>query len=126
MSAFEIDELVDRCRESGKRYLEFVQIPTMSAGVFILPAGAMDDHSPHARDELYYVVQGRGVLQVRGEDSAVSAGSTMFVPAGIEHHFHTIVEELIMLVCFGGAGGEAQSATHAGKPFEREHEQEVD
>jgi quercetin dioxygenase-like cupin family protein len=105
MDAFEIDALIERCRRSERRYLEFVGLPTMSAGVFILPASGIDDHSPHARDELYYVVKGRGVLQVQGEDRAVSAGSTMFVSAGVEHHFHTIVEELVMLVFFGGEVG---------------------
>jgi len=77
----------------------------MSAGVFILPAGAVDDHQPHARDELYCVVQGRGVLQVQGEDREVRPGSSMFVPARVEHHFHSIAEELVLLVVFGGAAG---------------------
>ncbi len=74
----------------------------MSAGVFILLAGAVDDHQPHARDELYHVVKGRGVLQVQGVDRSVAEGSVVFVPAGVEHHFHTITEELTMLVFFGG------------------------
>jgi len=106
MDAFEIDDLIRRCRESGRRYLEFVQVPALSAGVFILPAGAVDDHQPHARDELYFVVQGRGVLQVQGGDREVHPGSSMFVPAMIEHHFHSIAEELVMLVIFGGEVGQ--------------------
>ena len=106
MNTFEIEKLIDRCRASGQRYLEFVQVPAMSAGVFILPAGGVDDHQPHARDELYFVVQGRGVLQVRGEDREVRQGSSMFVPAMVEHHFHSIAEELVMLVVFGGEVGE--------------------
>jgi quercetin dioxygenase-like cupin family protein len=103
MDTFEIERLIAQCRQSGGRYHEFVQRPTMSAGVFILPAGAVDDHQPHARDELYYVVRGHGILQVQGEDREVAAGSTMFVAAGVVHHFHSIVEELTMLVFFGGA-----------------------
>ena len=102
MVAFEIEELNATCRASGSRYHEFVQLPTMSAGVFILPAGAVDDHQPHARDELYHVVSGRGVLQVQGVDRDVGEGSVVFVAAGVEHHFHTITDELSMLVFFGG------------------------
>jgi quercetin dioxygenase-like cupin family protein len=105
MDAFEIDALIAACRNSGRRYLEFVQVPSLSSGVFILPAGAVDDHSPHARDELYHVVRGRGMLQVRGEDREVREGSVVFVPAGVEHHFHSIAQELVMLVFFGGEVG---------------------
>src|SRR5438132_1920377 len=105
MNAFEIDSLIEKCRDSGRRYLEFVNVPAMSAEVFILPAGAVDDHQPHARDELYFVVEGRGVLQVQGKDREVRTGSSMFVPAGVEHHFHSIAEELVMLVMFGGEVG---------------------
>src|SRR5262245_57134433 len=105
MDASEIRHLIDQCRKSGGRYLEFVNVPAMSAGVFILPAGAVDDHQPHARDELYFVVEGRGVLQVQGEDREVRRGSSMFVAAGVEHHFHSIAEELVMLVMFGGEVG---------------------
>src|SRR5687767_5820377 len=103
MHSFEIDALIDATPGSGRRYREFVQRPGMSAGIFILPAGAVDDHTPHERDELYYVVRGRGVLQVEGEDREVVPGSTVFVAAGVVHHFHSISEELVMLVFFGGA-----------------------
>ena len=102
MDAWEIDTLIAETAGDMRRYREFVQRPTMSAGIFILPAGSPDNHSPHDRDELYYVVRGRGTLQVAGEDRAVTVGSTMFVAAAVEHHFHSITEELVILVFFGG------------------------
>ena len=100
MDAYQIDNLIEACRRSGQRYLEFVRTPTMSAGLFRLPAGAIDDHEPHSRDELYHVVQGRGVLRVRDEDREVSPGSVVFVAAGVQHHFRSITEELAILVFF--------------------------
>jgi mannose-6-phosphate isomerase-like protein (cupin superfamily) len=102
MNAFEISELIAACRASGHRYHEFVQRPTMSAGIFILPTGAVDDHQPHNRDELYCILSGRGVLQVQGADHEVAEGRVVFVPAGVEHHFHSISDELTILVFFGG------------------------
>lgn len=102
MDAWEIGALIAANDGDTRRYREFVQRPSMSAGIFILPAGASDNHAPHDRDELYHVIRGRGTLQVAGEDRAVTAGSTMFVAAGVEHHFHSITEELVMLVFFGG------------------------
>ena len=53
---------------------------------------------PHTEDEVYYVVEGKGMIQVGAEDRTVAAGSTAFVGAGVEHRFHSIAEDLRILV----------------------------
>jgi mannose-6-phosphate isomerase-like protein (cupin superfamily) len=102
---------------SGKLYQEFLRVPAISAGVYILPAGATDPQKPHHEDELYYVVSGRARMRVgsrpqtaghpspNGEklDQEVSAGSVIFVAAEVEHRFYDIVEELVILVVFAPA-----------------------
>jgi mannose-6-phosphate isomerase-like protein (cupin superfamily) len=88
---------------ADKRYLEFLRIPAMSAGVYTLPAGGTDPQSPHEEDEMYYVVRGRARMKVAGEDQPVEAGSIIFVAANVEHRFHTIEEELVVLVFFAPA-----------------------
>jgi GNAT superfamily N-acetyltransferase len=40
---------------------------------------------------------------VGGEPRAVTAGSIIYVPAGVAHHFHSIVEDLSLLVFFAPA-----------------------
>jgi len=75
----------------------------MSAGLYVLPAGAADLQRPHHEDEIYYVIRGRGRFRAAGEDAAVSAGSVLFVAAEVEHHFYDIVEELTVLVMFAPA-----------------------
>ena len=87
----------------AKPYLEFLRLPAMSAGLYVLPAGGADSQSPHHEDELYYVVRGRAFLRVGSEDQPVSAGSLIFVPANLEHRFHDIQEELAVLVLFAPA-----------------------
>ncbi|HXR16876.1 MAG TPA: cupin domain-containing protein [Terriglobales bacterium] len=94
----------DECRQqAGKRYSEFLRIPAMSAGLYVLPAGGVDPQSPHKEDEMYYVVRGRARMQAGSEDQAVSEGSIIFVGAGVEHRFHDITEELKVLVFFAPA-----------------------
>jgi mannose-6-phosphate isomerase-like protein (cupin superfamily) len=92
---------------SGKLYREFLRIPAMSAGVYVLPAGSSDPQKPHHEDELYYVVRGRARMRVgskeSGEDQPVSAGSVIFVAAEVEHRFYDIAEELVVLVFFAPA-----------------------
>jgi mannose-6-phosphate isomerase-like protein (cupin superfamily) len=87
----------------GKPYQEFLRVPAMSAGLYVLAAGATDLQRPHHEDEMYYVVRGRGHFKADTEDCEVSAGSVIFVAAEVEHHFHDIREELTVLVFFAPA-----------------------
>jgi mannose-6-phosphate isomerase-like protein (cupin superfamily) len=98
-----IDELEGRRQQAGKSYLEFLRIPAMSAGLYTLPAGSADPQKPHQQDEMYYVVRGRARMRVGSNDQPVGAGSVIFVAAEVEHRFHDIAEELIVLVFFAPA-----------------------
>lgn len=89
--------------QAGKLYQEFVRVPALSAGVYVLPAGATDPQKPHKEDELYYVVRGRAHMRVGTEEQVVKTGSVIFVAAGVEHLFFDISEELEVLVFFAPA-----------------------
>jgi mannose-6-phosphate isomerase-like protein (cupin superfamily) len=88
---------------AGKLYQEFLRVPALSAGVYVLGAGATDPQKPHKQDEVYYVVRGRAKMRVSSEEHVVKAGSVIFVPAGVEHVFFDISEELEVLVFFAPA-----------------------
>ena len=75
----------------------------MSAGIYVLPAGATDLQKPHREDELYYIIRGRAHMQIGSEHQEVQAGSLIFVEALREHHFYDIAEELEALVFFAPA-----------------------
>ena len=95
---------VDRQRaQSGKLYHEFLRVPAMSAGFYVLPAGGTDHQKPHREDEIYYVVRGRARFKAGFEDREVSGGSVIFVAAEIGHRFYDITEELEVLVFFAPA-----------------------
>jgi len=95
---------IDAQRASGnKRYQEFLRVPAMSAGLYVLPAGATDPQRPHHEDEMYYVVRGRARFRAEEEDREVAAGTVLFVAAEVEHRFHDIKEELAVLVFFAPA-----------------------
>ena len=95
---------IDRERaRSGKQYREFVRVPAMSAGLYVLAAGGSDLQRPHHEDEIYYVVRGRGRFKADQEDREVSPGSVIFVAAEVEHRFYDVTEELAVLVFFAPA-----------------------
>jgi len=89
--------------ESGKQYREFLRVPAMSAGVYVVAAGGTDSQKPHHEDEIYYVIRGRARFEADKEDREVSAGSVIFVAAHVGHRFYDITEELAVLVFFAPA-----------------------
>lgn len=99
----DIDEIEKQRVQSGKMYRQFLRVPAMSAGLYVLSAGAKDVQRPHHEDEIYYVIRGKGRFHVGDEDRAVSAGSVLFVAAEVEHRFYDITEELTVLVFFAPA-----------------------
>ena len=72
-------------------------------GLYQLPAGGTDPQSPHTEDEVYYVVSGAAKIKVADEDRAVQAGSIVYVAKKLEHRFHSIEEDLTVLVFFAPA-----------------------
>jgi mannose-6-phosphate isomerase-like protein (cupin superfamily) len=104
-AVWDVAGLDERRRTTGRPYLEFLSVPDLSAGLYVLEAGEEDRQQPHTEDEIYAVVAGRGRLRMGDEDVAVEPGSVAFVAAGVEHRFHDITERLTILVAFGPAEG---------------------
>jgi quercetin dioxygenase-like cupin family protein len=103
MEAYDLARLLSS--PSEEPYLEFLRVPSLSVGLYALPAGAADLQEPHTEDEVYHVVGGRARIQVGAEDRAVEAGTVVFVEAGVEHRFYAIEEDLKVLVFFAPAEG---------------------
>jgi mannose-6-phosphate isomerase-like protein (cupin superfamily) len=103
MTSFELRTVLEKHRTSGRPYLEFLRVPAISMGIYKVPAGGVDRQEPHAEDEVYLVLEGRGRFVIGEEDSAVEAGHLLFVPARMPHRFHDISEDLVLLVFFAPA-----------------------
>lgn len=105
LEAFRFDELAAEMATAGQGWRTFLDRPSLYAGVYRLEAGAADGQSPHAEDEVYWVVRGRAVLEVDGERTEARAGAILFVAAGAEHRFVEIDEDLELLVFFSRGPG---------------------
>ncbi len=103
MDAFELNGLLRERAASGRLYHEFIRTHDLSVGVYVLAAGGADPQGPHTEDEVYHVVSGRARIRVGDDDRPVEAGSIVFVGADVEHRFHDIEEDLVVLVVFGPA-----------------------
>ena len=103
MDIFETAHLIDEQDRAKQSYLEFLRVPSISAGLYSLPAGSIDTQEPHTEDEIYYVISGRASFRAGSEDRSVSAGTILYVKALVEHRFHSISEDLRVLVIFAPA-----------------------
>jgi mannose-6-phosphate isomerase-like protein (cupin superfamily) len=103
LKAYELTQLIAQRADSNKAYLEFLKVSDLSMGLYILHVGGTDLQSPHTEDEVYYVVSGKAQIRVADENRAVQAGSIVYVAKNVEHRFHSIEEELTVIVFFAPA-----------------------
>ena len=104
MKSFHLADLFTH-RFTARPYVEFIREPSMSVGLYVLPAGAPDGQLPHGEDEVYVVIGGRAEFTAGASTRPVQPGDTIFVGAGQPHHFHDITEELRLIVVFAPAEG---------------------
>jgi len=90
---------------AGRPYLEFLRRERLSAGLYVLEAGADDPQQPHA-EEIYHVLDGRP----GGGDRATArkAGKRRVRGAGLEHRFHSVSSRLAVLVVFAPPEGSVE------------------
>jgi mannose-6-phosphate isomerase-like protein (cupin superfamily) len=82
------------------RYGEWVRSESLSAGVYRLAAGELDEQSPHGEDEVYVVTAGSAELEIEGRRTPMGPGSVAFVPRRAPHRFVDISEDLEVSVVF--------------------------
>ena len=91
--------------------------PAGGRSVLVLQRGTLDvklslpvppnQQTPHAQDEIYVIIRGRGVLIHDGKRDAFESGDLLFVAAGIEHHYEDFTEDLALWrIFYGQRGGE--------------------
>ena len=105
MKAWSLVELRRQRDAAGRPYLEFLAEASMSAGLYVLPAGGVDRQSPHSEDEIYVLLRGRGRFTAGAETREAAAGDVIFVAVGVPHRFHDISEDLEIAVVFAPPEG---------------------
>jgi mannose-6-phosphate isomerase-like protein (cupin superfamily) len=91
--------------EAGRGGYEIVHSsPGLEIGVYVLVAPEPDRQQPHAVDEVYFVLEGQGALEIEGETVELQHGQAVFVPAGADHRF-VGYEQMSVMVIFTGSSG---------------------
>jgi mannose-6-phosphate isomerase-like protein (cupin superfamily) len=96
---FDVLEVARRLQADNGGYEIIHETPGMQLGVYVLVAPEPDRQQPHEWDEVYVVLEGRGTLEVGGEQIPVREGGAVYVKAGADHRF-TGYEGLSVFVIF--------------------------
>lgn len=97
---FELEELISQLEKEGGYFLGFLKVRDLEAGVMLLHPGENDTQGPHAADELYYVIEGSGSIELAKKSRPLRKGSVIFVPAGLPHRFRDNKQDLVILYVF--------------------------
>jgi mannose-6-phosphate isomerase-like protein (cupin superfamily) len=81
-------------------WVEHLVTGDLSVGTYSLPAGGVDDQSPHHEDEIYVVQRGLATLVTDSGSAQARPGTVFYVPAHERHEFTDIREDLALLVIF--------------------------
>ena len=97
--SFDVRRVAERLRAGNGGYEVVHESPGIEVGVYVLVAPEPDRQQPHEWDEVYVVLNGRGLLTVENEEIPLEEGGAVFVRAGAEHRFSGY-EGLSVLVVF--------------------------
>jgi mannose-6-phosphate isomerase-like protein (cupin superfamily) len=95
----DVEAVKNRLAQGSGGYEIVHESPGLEVAVYTLVAPEPDRQQPHADDELYVVLEGRGTLEIEGKQVPLKEGEAVFVPAGADHRF-VGYESLSVLVLF--------------------------
>ena len=94
-------------------WAEHLASADLSVGTYSIPTGGLDDQEPHREDEIYVVRAGAATLVTDSGTAQVQPGSVIFVPAGEQHRFTDVREDLALLVIFAPPYGSRPDVENA-------------
>ena len=101
-NTFDLDSILlelDKKDNSGY-FLDFLHNNSFEVGVLRLNPGQKDIQGRHSEDELYFVAEGKGYINISEKDHEIRKGSCIFVPSKTKHYFHGNEERLVVLYVF--------------------------
>ena len=98
---FDLKEIRQDLEQGKVSYKEFLRVPSLSCGLYHLPAGARDMQTPHDEDEVYLVLVGRARMKTGEEEMIdVTPGTVLYIKATETHSFFEIEEDMTLMVFF--------------------------
>lgn len=104
MEHAKIDDLVEFSEDRRVRKRVFLSDDIVSEVVCYEPGQGTPVHHHPRQDEIFYVIEGRGTMEVGEETIELAASSTVFVPATVPHGLTAADDSRLVLMFFKGPG----------------------
>lgn len=80
----------------GKAYWNsFIEKSNFEFGVMRILPGQIDNQNPHASDEVYFILEGNGIMEIGNHEYEINQGKIFYVEKGIHHKFKDNSETII-------------------------------
>ena len=74
---FELNKLLSELEDQGGYFIDFISTRDIQAGIIRLHPGENDTQEPHSVDEVYYVIEGNGFIELNGKDHEITQGTSL-------------------------------------------------
>ncbi|MEJ7642927.1 MAG: cupin domain-containing protein [Candidatus Nitrosocosmicus sp.] len=105
-SIIDTDSILSKLEKKGENtyFLDFLHTNSFDAGLLRLNPGETDTQGSHSADEIYFVIEGEGYIEIRDKSHRIKKGSCVFIPSKTKHHFHGNSDRLVVLYIFNNNG----------------------
>jgi mannose-6-phosphate isomerase-like protein (cupin superfamily) len=86
---------------TNEYFLNIFKSKGLEVGILRLRKGEADTQEPHSVDEVYFVIEGAGQIEIEDRMKPVNPADFIFVPANVQHRFVVADKDLIVLYFFG-------------------------
>jgi len=69
--------------------------------VYVNPGEDITRHSHGDMEEIFYFLDGTGMMQIEEETYSVAPGDRFIIPARVEHYLKNTGQTLMRFICFG-------------------------
>ena len=98
----EIRKLYSKMDLNNSDFLTFFDLEHLQAGILRLRPGEIDTLEPHSADEVYFVLEGDGFIEIGNKSYKIEKDLFIYVPAQVKHSFHGNKQEILVLYFFSG------------------------
>ena len=99
---FDLEKVISAVPDSAY-FHNFLNVETMEVGIINLKKDQKDIQQPHSFDEIYYIISGKGTIEIDGIKNDINPGKIIYIPKEVHHSFHAISDKIIALYVITGS-----------------------
>ena len=100
---FDTNQYFKKLKNSKSYFQTFINKESLATGVIFLKPDQKDTQEPHDSDEIYYILDGNGFLQINDKSHRIKKEEIYFVAKDVPLHFYGNTKNLSVLYFFGGS-----------------------